>query len=756
MKKRAALLFCLVAFASRPAEGQVSYEVLHAFSESPITPSGRLVEATNGLLYGTAASGGEFEAGAVFSVARSASNRLTLSVLHAFNRSDGANPNAGLIQATDGNFYGTTPLGGQHGFGTVFKMTPEGRLTTLHAFDGTDGQWPIGTLVQGGDGYFYGTSSAARDSQVTRSTGTVFKISSDGEFILLHRFNIADGGEPRGALVVGPEGHFYGTTSSGGAEGHGTIFKITPQGTLATLYSFPSTGPYFPADDLVLAGDGNFYGSAIREGSGDQTLPGAIFRMTPDGALTFIHTMQGTGSAVSLIQADSGNLYGVSSPFPGGDSGTVFTMTLDGAFTTIFTFPRWSPSNSFDPVSIMQARDRRLYVTSTGGGIGNRGGVVGMTVAGAQTAAGQFINDSPLYLFGRVLQGPDGNFYSTSCSGGTFNQGTIFKMTPTGAVTVLHSFVGAEGSCPAGLLFAKDGNWYGTTTSGGQFQRGTVFKLTPSGAFSTLHPFTVDEGSSAVAALVQGNDGAFYGTAYKGGASRLGTTFKITPAGAFTTLHSFTGLNEEGANPIGGVIQACDGHFYGTTFAGGGVNNIGTIFRMTGNGAVTTLHSFSLARDGVQPAGDLLQSADGTLYGTTVNGSVAGSTGTIFKITTGGLLTNLHEFTPSEGAQPYAGLIRASDSSFYGTTFGSNDGFQGDSGFGSLFSMTASGNVILLHTFSKADGARPFARLTQGSDGAFYGTTSIGGPGNRGVVFRIRVTGVPAPGVSQPTCAPTP
>lgn len=749
MKKRIVFLLCFVTLA-RPAAAQVSYEVMHAFAESPLAPVGRLVEGRNGLLYGTASSGGEFGVGGIYALARNATTTMSVSILHSFNGADGAGPAAGLIQGADGNFYGTAVQGGTNGLGSVFKMTPGGQVTTLHSFSGTDGQFPLGALVQGSDGYFYGTASEWGDGQVSRVTGTIFKISGEGQFILLHLFDLTDGGNPRGALVEGVDGSFYGTTSGGGVDGLGTVFKITPDGTLTLLYSFRSDGPREPGD-LLLASDGNFYGSATTQGFGDQTQPGAIFRMTPDGTVTFIHTMQGTGSAISLIQASNGSLYGVSRPFPGGTRGTLFALTLDGAFTTLFTFPAWSTSNSFNPTSIMQGQDRRLYVTSGGGGVGNRGFAVGFTLDGAPTAGAQFNDDSPLYPLGRILQGPDGNFYGTSCAGGTLNLGTIFKMTPAGAVTTLHSFAGLEGACPVGLLLASDGNWYGATTSGGQYQRGAVFKMTPSGSLSILHPFTPDDGSSAVAALIQGRDGALYGTAYRGGASRLGTVFKITLAGAFTRLHSFTGLGDEGAGPIGGVVQGCDGNFYGTTETGGGVNNLGTIFRMTGPGQVTTLHSFSTARDGASPEGDLLQASDGALYGTTRLGSIAGSTGTIFKITTGGLLTNLHEFAPSEGAEPYAGLIEASDGRFYGTTFGSNAHHLGDSGFGSVFSMSASGNFTLLHAFSGGDGARPFARLTQTRDGAFYGTTVFGGSGQRGVIFRITVSGVSAPG-SPPAC----
>jgi uncharacterized repeat protein (TIGR03803 family) len=171
---------------------------------------------------------------------------------------DGAEPDAPLVQATDGNFYGTTRLGGPPSFGTVFKITPSGALTTLHSFDIPDGSGPYAPVVQATDGNFYGTTYSGGDNE----GGTVFKITAGGTLTTLYSFcshlpGCADGIRPVAGLVQGADGNLYGTTNGGGAYGYGTVFKINLSGALTTLHSFNNSE--FPYAGLVQAADGSFY-----------------------------------------------------------------------------------------------------------------------------------------------------------------------------------------------------------------------------------------------------------------------------------------------------------------------------------------------------------------------------------------------------------------------------------------------------------------------------------------------------------------
>ena len=353
---------------------------------------------------------------------------------------------------------------------------------------------------------------------------------------------------------------------------------------------------------------------------------------------------------------------------------------------------------------------------------------------------------SPKNPWAKLIQGGDGDYYGTSSSGGSSGMGTVFKMTPGGAMTTLVNFTGANGNAPqAGLIEGLDGNFYGTT-SGGNSAYGTVFRMTPDGVLTTLASFTGIDGSKPRAGLVQGIDGNFYGTTSEGGSVAKGTAYKLTPTGTLTTLVHFTGSN--GSNPEGSLIQANDGNFYGTTLKGGSnsgnsYGGDGTAFRMSPDGTLTTLANFMLA-NGRAPTGGLIQGNDGILYGTTTYGGSEGSGGgygTIFKMTPGGELTTLVNFTDYSGIWPLAGLVQASNGNFYGTTSHGNS--KGPGGRGTIFKMTPGGTLSLLANFNHFNGSSPQAALIQGYDGNLYGTTFKGGSGagsnstGDGTIFQI-------------------
>jgi uncharacterized repeat protein (TIGR03803 family) len=185
------------------------------------------------------------------------------------------------------------------------------------------------------------------------------------------------------------------------------------------------------------------------------------------------------------------------------------------------------------------------------------------------------------------VQGRDGYFYGTTEYGGTNGisaggYGTIFKISTNGALTSLYSFTGGnDGGYPyAGLVQGSDGNFYGTASGGGKYNYGTVFKMSATGALTNLYSFTGgNDGNGPNAALVQASDGYFYGTAYYGGPDGFGTVFRISTNGALTTLYSFTG-GIDGASPPAALVQGHDGSFYGTTYGGNGAAG-GTVFRLT-------------------------------------------------------------------------------------------------------------------------------------------------------------------------------
>ena len=274
------------------------------------------------------------------------------------------------------------------------------------------------------------------------------------------------------------------------------------------------------------------------------------------------------------------------------------------------------------------------------------------------------------------MQGSDGNFYGTTYDGGTNGCGTVFKISTNGALTSLYSFTGGnDGANPqAGLVQGSDGNFYGTTPDGGTNDAGTVFKISTNGALTSLYSFTGgNDGANPYAGLVQGSDGNFYGTTSRRRHERRhGTVFKISTNGALTTLYSFTGGND-GANPYAGLVQGSDGNFYGTTAWTAARTTAGTVFKISTNGALTSLYSFTGGNDGANPQAGLVQGSDGNFYGTTSTAArhEFDGYGTVFKISTNGALTSLYSFTGgNDGANPHAGLVQGSDGNFYGTTSG--------------------------------------------------------------------------------------
>jgi len=269
-------------------------------------PMGSLVEGTDGNFYGTTNAGGTSGDGTVYKVTPAGVE----TVLYSFaGGADGSGPRAGLIIGTDGNFYGTTTVGGTPTYGTIYKITPAGVETVLYSFAGPpEGAYPDAPLTQGTDGNFYGTTYQGGAS----SNGTVFKVTPAGVETLLHTFTANPDGSGPNALTLGNDGNFYGNTNQGGSNGVGSVFKITPAGVETVLYSFSggTTDAADPLSALVLANDGNFYGTSYSGG-----IDGTVYMVTPAGVESVLHTFSvtanGTQPQAGITIGTDGFLYGL-------------------------------------------------------------------------------------------------------------------------------------------------------------------------------------------------------------------------------------------------------------------------------------------------------------------------------------------------------------------------------------------------------------------------------------------------------------
>lgn len=499
--------------------------------------------------------------------------------------------------------------------------------------------------------------------------------------------------------------------------------------TYRVLHQFDS-GKY-PAGSLLLANDGNFYGVTSLGGANGL---GTIFVMNSSGEVTTLvdfNGANGSGPTGALVQAGDGRLYGVTSGGGKNGLGTVFSLTLDGSLNTLGNFDAKSGSAPAGGLTI--GNDGLLYGANSAGGNYSAGTIFKVTTTGVLTTLYHFIigpNPAVAPTLGSpvspLVQGPDHRLYGVVGPSKSYPNGVIYVLSSILGIDVyaLAALPAPISSLQDGLTSGPDG-FYGTTTSGGSANQGTIFRVALNGTFTTLVNFAGSNGASPQSGLAFATDGNFYGTTSEGGAG-YGTIFKMATDGTLTTLVNFP---PGAANVIHRLTQDGNGNFYAISIYGG-PNHRGAIFRATNTGAVTTLYSFS---DGATSAGGLVQGNDGNFYGATTHDGPSGA-GTAFKITPSGDLTTLADFGSAGESDPNAGFVEGSDGNFYGTTH-----YGGSGRYGTVFKLTPAGALSTLTNFYPNDptGYAPLAGLALGADGAFYGTTSFGGSNNEGTVFKI-------------------
>ena len=449
----------------------LTFTTLFSFGglDSGYWPVAPLVQATDGDLYGTTPSGGKGSdscvsgCGVAFKITTTGAGAR----LHNFSFNEGYQPRTALIQSADGNFYGTAVAGGVGGFGTVFKITPDGMVTRLYSFcsqhsDCTNGSTPEAPLIQASDGNFYGTTS---DADISSPNGTIFKITPSG-LTTLFSFDTVDGSAPTGALIQASDGEFYGTTSEGGTNGYGTVYKMTSDGLVTTLYNFDKTDGGHPQAGLVQGVDGNFYGTTFQGGGGNicQLGCGTVFKITPNGALTSLHIFAFTDGAYpsGVVQATDGNLYGTTNEGGANDGGTVFSISTSGALTTLYNFcsqyiEHICTDGAGSTAALAQDTDGSFYGTTEIGGAKNRGAIFNLSIGldpfvetnPASGTAGTTIN-----ILGTNLTGATGvTFNGTAAAFTVTSSSQITTTVPPGATTGTVQVVTPRGTLSSNVPF---------------------------------------------------------------------------------------------------------------------------------------------------------------------------------------------------------------------------------------------------------------------------------------------------------------
>ena len=661
----------------------------------------------------------------IFSCASFARAAIIYSVVAQLGASaPGYVPNQ-IVEAGDGNYYGTTTSGGTNNNGTIFRITSSGAVTPLYSFTGgNDGSRPVGSLTLGNDGKLYGTASLGGAD----SAGTFFSITTGGTFTLLHTFDgTSEGGAPS-FVVKGSDGRFYGTSALGGTDSTqgGTFVQITTAGAVTVLHNFNADldGDFVNAN-IVQGSDGAFYGSTQMGGLNGE---GTIYRITTSQAFSVLDDLDSSDITLLTTLGADGLIYGTNGG--GTITSTVFKMTNAGVQTTVHSFT--DATDGYNISSFVLGSDGNYYGLTTNGGPGGYGTFFQIQPSGTFTVLYSF-STYPTD-FGNLTQGSDGNFYSSTAEDVT--GGAIIQLTTAGTPTILATFSSPGYNSVAALMQAADGEFYGTTEYGGVTDDGTVFQATLTGTLADVADFNfATSGSRPIAPLVQDPvSGNLVATTYTGGpnydsvlnmggaidylaqpsvnSSLVHEAFLDQPAydygneyltdivqkvllTIFGVGKSSIILNSEEnyarytygfkpppTIPGGNAVPAlASPNTSGTTgvsttpifsvCSSGGDNNEGLFLDYNLDGTLNTSYSLGdQTTDGIGPQSKVVSDASGNLYGTTVYGGTAGL-GTVFKITpasgtTYSTFTTIHNFTGTNNSNP-----SASD----GASGGSNYGF---------------------------------------------------------------------------------
>ena len=657
-------------FKMNPVTGQVTtVAVFNGFSgpNKGKSPSSVLASDGTGYVWGTTARGGGWDAGTVLKINIHTGALTTIvEFTGTSGTAKGRSPYAKFVSDGNGFMWGTTTEGGAGNFGTIYKVNVStGAFTTVAEFTGpigaAKGSHPRAGLASDGNGNFWGTTSG-QSSTGWVSNGTVFKLHAvTGTLTSIISFTdtigATKGRQPLAGLVSDGAGFLWGTTYAGGATDRGTVFKVNlSTSEFLTVVEFNSTAipeGSNPMAGLVMDGSGFLWGTT--SGGGLPSGLGTVFKVNPaTGALATVTgflptTGKGTGPMAGLVSDGTDWLWSTATAGGiqngGSGHGTIFKVNArNGALRKVaeFTGQNGLPATARGQspyCSLLDSGNGFFWGTTRDGGERNLG-----TLFKVQQSTGDLTNimdfgdeSGPIKGFGPIAgleNDGSGFFWGTTENGGTGNNGTIYKVNSAdGALATVLEFTGtdgeAKGSEPGGRLLDNGvGDLWGTTRIGGVANAGTIFKINrDTGTLNTVIEFTgvsgTNRGSQPYAELVHDGAGFFWGTTLLGGAANSGTIFKLNESsGQLSTLVQYTGANgpSKGLHPQAGLASDGRGSLWGTTNRGG-AGHFGTIFKITLNGAFSSVFDFTGSAEPVRGSGPgfgpLFLHTDGHLYGTT-------------------------------------------------------------------------------------------------------------------------------------------
>lgn len=640
----------------------------------------KMIQASNGMLYGVIRSGGEsFIDGMLFEY-----NPVTSVYTKKFDfnvGNVGTHPYGGLLEAPNGKLYGLLYSGGASGLGTLYEFDPLTSACVIKVnFSGTaNGAAPYGSLILASNGLLYGMTTSGG----VYSKGTVFEYDLTSNTLTKKiDFNPSvNGSNPYGDLVEASNGKLYGLTKEGGSTGYGTLFE-------------------FDISTSILTKKVDFTGLA-----------------------------NGKWPYGSLIQAADGYLYGLTSEGGGTTNGTLFRFDISiDTFTKMMDLPMGGPVKVMG--SFMEAQDGKLYGLSFSGGSAGAGVVFSYTTStNTLTTLASLTGTTGCRPESTLMQTTDGKIFGLGSAGGFANAGTLFEFDLlTNVVSPkVHFDYAPDGKYPnCGLVKATNGLFYGTTFGGGLSPTGdgVIFEYNPlSDVYTRKFSFTnTSTGRQPICQMISATNGKLYGITWYGGSYSQGVLYEFDPVtSVFTKRHDFAGIS--GAHPQGSLIQASNGKIYGVTPEGGSSGK-GVLFEFN---PVTNVYTKRVDLNGTiggNAYGRLVQAGDGNLYGIANSGGLS-NYGVIFQFntTTNTYLKKLDLFSSAIGHGSPFGMTLGTNGNLYGATYGGGSTMSGQ-----LFEYNFTSNVLTKHfDFALATGQNPYAEMSLASNGRLYGTTERGG-----------------------------
>ena len=652
-----------------------------------------LLQATDGKLYGLTKNGGLNYDGVLFQY--NPTTNVYVKKVDFKALLNGAEPQGSLMQATDGNLYGMTRLGGANNLGVLFQYNPiTNILTNKIDFNGAiNGANPFGSLIQATDGFLYGLTSRGG----TNNQGVIFKYAiATNTLTNVFNFATATGSQPRGTLLQATDGNLYGATIVGGANGFGTLFQYN-----LTTNTYTNTFDF----------DGTANGRTPRTGT--------------------------------LIQATDGLLYGLAEQGGANNSGVLFQYNITtAAFVKKFDFDA-TTSGQYPANALFQATDGKLYSTTKSGGPNNTGSLFNYNITTNSVTVNSFFlgpNDAA-GSSGGVMQASNGKLYGLAAQGGLPNLGVLYEFNIT---TNTYSTVVAFGESTTGkwsqgsLMKASNGKLYGTTYRGGINNAGVLFEYDAT-TNTQIVKFNFDITSTGLnpkGKLIQASNGLLYGMTSIGGANNSGTLFQYnTVTNVYSKLFDFDAIS--GNSPNGSLLQAADGNLYGLT-VNGGVNNFGALFQYNiSTNTIIKKIDFD-ATSGINPYGDLIQATDGYLYGLCVSGGT-NNNGTLFQYdyVTDVFTKKIDFLSATTGAYPYGSLTQAANGNLYGLNYGG-----GTTSKGTIFEYnpTTVTCTATYHFLGFPNGERPRSNFLKATDGNLYSICNDGANNYEAMIFQYNPT----------------